>query len=1133
MQQQGRILTRTRALGLLGVLVVGVLLTERGHASSVPADGGVRPGVLVISTRCEPASEQLLREIMLRADFNLTLTRLDFNFTYTEAPCEEDAEYEAILRMEFLPAYRVYFLIVSFPSSCVALSMWQRRIRHASVVMVAGCEEITWESSSLRSQTQSVIIQLTTPSSYPALIFQNLAAAKSQATAAPRRWNVAATRSCSSTINRMLRYDTAFIQNYYDLLSGDETRIEPSHSHNVFICLSMRDLDVDGFHVATSDSIYLFVQDESSVALIAANLTKAQNVIQINSSHNMDITGLVTYVSDQNSSSDVSLKQAVTRGFSLLVHGLLQQGLGAGFKNSFWIDSSSTLSSRVLMDLTKLNQSSPNSQIIRLSDNLFAYLPDWQVTRLRCPYNATCISGQSHYTVRAEPRDPNSSSIPRSGNTIFGFRFIVLQNTSVGETGMLPAEDIASILAVYIPVGICSFVLVVGLLVMAAYSRQRHLKAHLTRDRTKFFIENDDLIPISKRTNTVQSVNSANASKSTNGFLSNGNGPTANGNSNGGVYGAHDTTKSQASVRTADSYGEKAMGLSAGDNYAKFNGDVVFLRYIRTKHIQLKASTRQLIGNMRDLRGDNINAFVAFFIGASTPSFRPPAVVFEYSSRGSLMDLIDKEEIKLDWSFKVSFLTDLIRGLKAIQHSPIKFHGRLTSRKCVIDNRWTLKITDYAINRLEIMQNGGKSVENLTDEQLLWTAPEVLRNSTVLRDGSAKGDVYSFAIIMQELILRGRPFCTGDLTAKEIIAKIRHPPPLLRPHVSNQTAQPEAITIMKECWTENPEIRPTVDEVVAKFKTLNQGRKVNIVDSMFVMLEKYSNNLEELIHERTEELNDEKRKTEQLLYRMMPQTVAEKLKLGQPVEPESFAEVTIYFSDIVGFTTISAHSTPMEIVNLLNDLYSLFDTTLSYYDVYKVETIGDAYMVVSGLPVANGNKHAGEIASVALELLYQCGRFKIRHLFDVPLMLRIGIHTGSCAAGVVGLTMPRYCLFGDTVNTASRMESTSRAYRIHVSETSHRKLTDLGGYKMTLRGITQVKGKGDMQTFWLEGKTGFNKPLPEPAPDNGENHGLADELITRGRELQKQHDLDGSAAPLRRNGVIAQQSVDDPTPWDK
>ncbi|KAJ8309667.1 hypothetical protein KUTeg_011532 [Tegillarca granosa] len=117
-------------------------------------------------------------------------------------------------------------------------------------------------------------------------------------------------------------------------------------------------------------------------------------------------------------------------------------------------------------------------------------------------------------------------------------------------------------------------------------------------------------------------------------------------------------------------------------------------------------------------------------------------------------------------------------------------------------------------------------------------------------------------------------------------------------------------------------------------------------------------------------------------------------------------------------------SSPMEVVSLLNDLYSMFDATIDIYDVYKVETIGDAYMVASGLPVPNGIRHAGEIGTMALDLLSQCGTFTIHHMPDVPLRLRIGLHTGPCVAGVVGLTMPRYCLFGDTVNTASRMEST-------------------------------------------------------------------------------------------------------------
>lgn len=180
------------------------------------------------------------------------------------------------------------------------------------------------------------------------------------------------------------------------------------------------------------------------------------------------------------------------------------------------------------------------------------------------------------------------------------------------------------------------------------------------------------------------------------------------------------------------------------------------------------------------------------------------------------------------------------------------------------------------------------------------------------------------------------------------------------------------------------------------------------MDQMMEIMEKYTNNLEDIVSDRTRLLCEEKRKTEDLLHRMLPESVAEKLTSGHGVEPVSYDNVTIYFSDIVGFTAMSAESTPFEVVNFLNDLYTVFDQIIKGYDVYKVETIGDAYMVVSGLPIKNGDLHVGEVASMALDLLDAVKNHKISHRPNETLKLRIGMHTGPVVAGVVGLTMPRW-----------------------------------------------------------------------------------------------------------------------------
>ncbi|KAK5893155.1 hypothetical protein CgunFtcFv8_006053 [Champsocephalus gunnari] len=509
-------------------------------------------------------------------------------------------------------------------------------------------------------------------------------------------------------------------------------------------------------------------------------------------------------------------------------------------------------------------------------------------------------------------------------------------------------------------------------------------------------------------------------------------------------------------------------------NIVIFQGDWAWLKRLPDGSFsRINPKTSYVFELMRDMRHENVNTFLGFFHDCGVF-----AIVTEFCSRGSLEDLLFNEDVKLDWMFKSSLLLDLIKGMKYLHHRGVS-HSRLKSRNCVVDGRFVLKVTDYGYR--EVLEAQRFPYTEQPAEELLWTAPEILRSAQPALNGTPSGDVYSFAIIMQEVVVRGPPYCMMDLPATEILEKLRNPPPLFRPVVSPDYAPLECIQLMKQCWKEQPINRLGFEEIFDQFKNINKGKKTNIIDSMLRMLEQYSSNLEELIRERTEELEIEKQKTEKLLTQMLPPSVAKVLKVGGTVEPEHFDKVTLYFSDIVGFTTISANSEPIEVVDLLNDLYTLFDAIIGNHDVYKVETIGDAYMVASGLPVCNDDRHAAEIANMALDILSAVGTFKMRHMPDVPVRIRIGLHTGPCVAGVVGLTMPRYCLFGDTVTTASRMESTGLPYRIHIHQSTAKVLRDLNvGYKIELRGKSEIKGKGVEETYWLVGKEGFNKPLPVP-----------------------------------------------------
>ncbi|OIP70150.1 MAG: hypothetical protein AUK43_10490 [Oscillatoriales cyanobacterium CG2_30_40_61] len=213
------------------------------------------------------------------------------------------------------------------------------------------------------------------------------------------------------------------------------------------------------------------------------------------------------------------------------------------------------------------------------------------------------------------------------------------------------------------------------------------------------------------------------------------------------------------------------------------------------------------------------------------------------------------------------------------------------------------------------------------------------------------------------------------------------------------------------------------------------------------------------------DLRLEKDKSEKLLLNILPLAIAEKLKKNQGCIADRFEETTILFADLTDFTGISSRCSPTQIVTILNEIFSEFDRLADKYELEKIKTIGDAYMVAGGIPIAKPN-HATAIAEMALEMqqIIQTFRYNDSQLLN----LRIGINTGPVVAGVIGLKKFSYDLWGDAVNIASRMESQGLPGQIQVSHTTYEKIKH--SYLLEERGLIVIKGKGEMRTYWLIGK---------------------------------------------------------------
>jgi class 3 adenylate cyclase len=217
-----------------------------------------------------------------------------------------------------------------------------------------------------------------------------------------------------------------------------------------------------------------------------------------------------------------------------------------------------------------------------------------------------------------------------------------------------------------------------------------------------------------------------------------------------------------------------------------------------------------------------------------------------------------------------------------------------------------------------------------------------------------------------------------------------------------------------------------------------------------------------LKHEELTKLNTQ---NEDLLRNMLPEAIAERIRRGETMIAEHFTDVTVLFADIVGFTELSAQKSPEQVVDILNRIFSAFDIFSEQYNLEKIKTIGDAYMIVGGVPEPS-ERHTVAAAQMALEMQATVRMLSVS--MRIPLAIRVGFHVGPVVAGVIGQKKIAYDLWGDTVNTASRMEAHSEAGKIHVTHDVFMRLK--AEFMFEERGEIEIKGKGMMATYFLLGK---------------------------------------------------------------
>ncbi|CAB9500762.1 activated protein kinase catalytic subunit alpha-1 [Seminavis robusta] len=420
-------------------------------------------------------------------------------------------------------------------------------------------------------------------------------------------------------------------------------------------------------------------------------------------------------------------------------------------------------------------------------------------------------------------------------------------------------------------------------------------------------------------------------------------------------------------------------------------------------------------------------------MGAVIDSKSEPMLVMELMEHGSLYDLLQNETLVMEEELRIALMADVTQGMRFL-HAANVIHGDLKAANILVDKNFRAKVADFGLSS---HKDHGRATGTP-----LWMAPELLRGDC---GNSTASDVFSFGIILYECWSRKEPYEGEQLF--DVLRLVTDRTVHKRPPFPDE--MPAVVrSLMSDCLAGPPERRPSFEELDQRVGRVN----VDSTDGTPSRPRRSSVNANTTT-----------------LFDIFPRHVAEALQDGKKVEAEHKDCVTIFFSDIVGFTNISTSLEPHKIASMLDRLYTKLDELSQQHDIYKVETIGDAYMAVSNLIKDQHDDHVKRIALFAVDAVDAANTVKID--LDNPargcVQIRCGFHSGPVVADVVGSRNPRYCLFGDAVNTASRMESNGQGGRIHCSRASAELLeAQLPQMAMNGRGEIHVKGKGMMETFW-------------------------------------------------------------------